>query len=81
MTDGALARPPALEHVTRVHLEGPHQVTDLGLLHLARMPQLENLDLGGWHSPITDRGLEGLPGITREVVTVFAPQIRVDCWS
>ncbi len=27
------------------------------VLHLARMPQLTELDLSGWHSPLTDRGL------------------------
>ena len=35
-------------------------ITDEGLLHLQRMPQLERLDLGNWHSVITDRGLEVL---------------------
>jgi hypothetical protein len=35
-------------------------ITDDGLRHLARMPQLEHLDLGNWHSVVTDRGLEVL---------------------
>lgn len=35
-------------------------LTDEGLLHLERMPQLEHLDLGNWHSAITDRGLQVL---------------------
>ena len=74
MTDTALARLPALEQVTRVHLEGSNQVTGQGLLHLARMPQLEDLDVGGWHSPITDRGLEALRSLP--ALRTFAA-----CWS
>jgi hypothetical protein len=35
-------------------------LTDAGLQHLARMPQVEDIDLSGWHSRITDRGLEAL---------------------
>ena len=49
-----------LDHVTRLHLDGSQHVTDAGLQHLRRMPQLEDLDLSGYRSAITDRGLDVL---------------------
>ena len=45
MTDAVLARLAALDHVTALNLAGSREVTDDGLLHLARMPQLQELDL------------------------------------
>ncbi len=57
MTDAALERISRLEHVTALNLGGSTHLTDDGLLHLARMPQLQYLDLSGWESRITDRGL------------------------
>ena len=61
MTDEALKQIAGLEHVTSLTLGGSRQLTDDGLLQLARMPQLEHLDLfeypGG---KLTDRGLEVL---------------------
>jgi hypothetical protein len=60
MTDGALESLARLEFVTRVNVGGARQLTDDGLRHLAHMPQLEELDLSGYHSPLTDRGLEVL---------------------
>ncbi|MEK7833308.1 MAG: hypothetical protein AAB401_19620 [Acidobacteriota bacterium] len=60
MTDEALERISHLEHVTHLNLGGSDELTDDGLLHLARMPQLQELDLSGWHSQVTDRGLEVL---------------------
>lgn len=60
MTDATLARLPQLDQVTRLSLGGSKRLTDDGLLHLARMPHLQELDLSGWDSPITDRGLEVL---------------------
>jgi hypothetical protein len=41
MTDEALARIAALDFVTSLSLGGSRELTDEGLLHLARMPQLE----------------------------------------
>jgi hypothetical protein len=61
MTDGILARIATLEHVTSLSLGGSRQMTDDGLHHLARMPQLERLDLNEYPGGrITDRGLEVL---------------------
>ena len=60
MTDSALERLAELNHVTKLHLDGSQQVTDAGLQHLRRMPQLEDLDLCGYRSAITDCGLDVL---------------------
>lgn len=46
-----------LDQVTSLNLDGSKRVTDEGLKHLAHMPQLRVLGLGG---QITDRGLEVL---------------------
>ncbi|MEW5915643.1 MAG: hypothetical protein AB1762_04525, partial [Gemmatimonadota bacterium] len=59
LTDAALSRLASAHQVTHLNLEG-HRLTDKGLRHLAQMPQLRELTIGGWHSPITDRGLEVL---------------------
>ena len=58
MTDTILARVADLEHVTALQLGGSRAVTDDGLRHLARMPQLQTLDLSGCQ--VTDRGLDVL---------------------
>jgi hypothetical protein len=61
MTDAVLARVAELDHVTSLSLGGSRQLTDDGLLHLARMPQLQNLDLSEYPGgKLTDRGLEVL---------------------
>ena len=61
MTDDVLARIAALDHVTSLSLGGSRQLTDDGLRHLARMPQLERLDLSEYPGGrLTDRGLEVL---------------------
>ncbi len=61
MTDAVLARIAGLNRVTRLNLGGSRELTDDGLLHLARMPQLEHLDLSEYPGgKLTDRGLEVL---------------------
>ncbi|MGH7426925.1 MAG: hypothetical protein ACREJ4_00915, partial [Candidatus Methylomirabilaceae bacterium] len=60
MTDRALERLSKLDFVTCIRMDGARAVSDDGLQALARMPQLEELELGGWYSPHTDRGLEVL---------------------
>lgn len=57
ITDGMMARLAALGHVTRVHLGASTRITDEGVLHLARMPQLRELELGGVRCPLTDQSL------------------------
>jgi hypothetical protein len=64
MTDAAMKRLSKLDQITRLNLEGCLRVSDDGLLNLANMPQLNELNLSGWHSPITDRGLQVLRHLT-----------------
>lgn len=61
MDDEELERLSRLDHVTSLNLSDSPLVTDKGLQHLARMPQLRELRLS--HYPggaVTDRGLEVL---------------------
>jgi hypothetical protein len=58
MTDAMLSRIADLDHITTLRLDGSKQLTDAGLRHLVRMPQLRELDVGG--TAITDAGLEAL---------------------
>jgi hypothetical protein len=61
MNDRALARITTLESVTALNLAGSRELTDDGLLQLARMPQLERLNLNEYPGgKLTDRGLEVL---------------------
>jgi hypothetical protein len=61
MTDAVLARIAALDHVTALSLGGSRQLSDDGLLHLIRMPQLQVLNLSEYPGgKLTDRGLEVL---------------------
>jgi len=60
MTDAALERFARLDFVTKLNLDGSTRVTDEGLKHVAGLAQLQDLNLSGWESPITDRGLEAL---------------------
>jgi hypothetical protein len=60
MSDAVMERLPQLQHVTDLRLAGSKALTDEGLRHLARMPQLRDLELGGSTSPLSDRGLEVL---------------------
>jgi hypothetical protein len=58
MTDEAMARIATLDQVTSLSLGGSRSLTDDGLRHLARMPQLEQLDLSEYPGGrLTDRGL------------------------
>ena len=61
VTDRVLARIADLEHVTALNLGGSRELTDDGLLHLARMPQLQYLNLSEYPGgKLTDRGLDVL---------------------
>jgi hypothetical protein len=58
MTDEVLKRVADLDHVTSLSLGGSRELSDDGLQHLARMPQLEHLDLSEYPGgKLTDRGL------------------------
>ena len=61
MTDELLARIAELDHVTSLSLGGSRELSDDGLLHLARMPQLQHLNLSEYPGgKLTDRGLQVL---------------------
>jgi hypothetical protein len=73
MTDAVLARVAELDFVTQLSLGGSRQLTDDGLLQLARMPQLERLDLSEYPGGrLTDRGLavlQHVPNLTHFEMT------------
>jgi hypothetical protein len=61
MTDRAMARIAEIDHVTSLNLGGSRELSDDGLLELAKMPQLERLNLSEYPGgKLTDRGLEAL---------------------
>jgi hypothetical protein len=73
MNDRVLARVAALDQVTSLGLGGSRELTDDGLLQLARMPQLERLDLSEYPGGrLTDRGfgvLRHLPNLRAFAMT------------
>lgn len=60
ISDAALERVSGLDQITHLHIAGCRGVTDRGMMHLTRMPQLQDLELGGRGSLITDAGLNAL---------------------
>ena len=54
-----------LECVTHLNVGGSKGLTDEGAQHLARMPQLLELEIGGWHTALTDRAFEPLRHLTQ----------------
>ena len=66
MTDAALERLAAVEHVERLNFGGTKAMSDAGLAHLARMPQLRDLDLSDYPGGrLTDAGLAVLRHLTK----------------
>ena len=55
MTDAMLLEVADVEAITALNLSGSKAVTDEGLRHLARLPNLKHLELDG--TAVTDRGL------------------------
>ncbi|MEO8127246.1 MAG: hypothetical protein ABI822_09155, partial [Bryobacteraceae bacterium] len=64
MIDAAMERLPRLQHLTHLHVADSKTLSDAGMKHLAKMPQLLELEVGGLTSPITDHGLEPLSQLT-----------------
>jgi Leucine-rich repeat (LRR) protein len=58
MTDAMLADVSRVENITALDLGGSKGLSDDGMRHLARLPQLKHLDVSG--TAITDRGLQVL---------------------
>ncbi|HEY2433555.1 MAG TPA: hypothetical protein VGI12_12845 [Vicinamibacterales bacterium] len=79
----------AAPHVRILKLHGSDRVTDVGLKHLAAFRDLERIELGGWHSAMTDTGfaaLRGLPRLrsvgawwSRRITDAGARQTLADC--
>ena len=64
ISDCVLERLAGLNHVTHLRIAGSSGVTDQGVKHLVRMAQLQDLELGGQNSTITDQGLDALSQLT-----------------
>jgi hypothetical protein len=66
LDDRALAAlAAAVPHLRVLKLHGSNRVTDAGMRHLAAFRDLEEIELGGWHSPITDAGFAALGNLPR----------------
>ncbi len=65
MDDAALAKLARVPHVTMLKMHGSDRVTDEGLRHLAACRDLEEVELGGWNSPMSDAGFAALHGLPR----------------
>jgi hypothetical protein len=77
LTDNVLDRLSRCDLLTHVSLGYSGQVTDRGFRYLARLPRLQELDLGGPGCAITDRGLETLRHLRelRRFSIQWAPRI------
>jgi hypothetical protein len=65
ITDEAMKELAELECVTHLDISGSKALTDEGAQHLARMPQLVELEIGGWHTSLTDRAFQPLNQLTQ----------------
>ena len=66
MDDAALAKlAAAVPHASVLRLHGSDRLTDEGLQHLSAFRDLEEIELGGWKSPMTDAGFAALRGLPR----------------
>lgn len=66
LTDAAMKRLSQLSHITRLNMGSATRLSEEGFRQLAHMQQLQQLDLGGWYCPVTDKGLQAL----RELVNL-----------
>ena len=65
MDDEAMARLAGVHGITVLKLHGSDRLTDRGLQHLSALHDLEEIELGGWKSPMTDEGFAALRGLPR----------------
>ena len=65
MDDAALEKLAGVPHIRVLKLHGSNRVTDQGLQHLRKFVDLEEIELGGWKSPMTDAGFAALRGLPR----------------
>ncbi len=64
MTDSGMRRIARLTRLTTLDVLNSRQLTDEGAASLADMPQLADVSIGGWSSPLTDRTLASLGALT-----------------
>ena len=65
LDDASMRTLAALEHLTLLKLHGCDRLTDDGLRYAAKLRGLEEIEIGGWHSPMTDVGFGALTGLPR----------------
>ena len=65
ISDDAMRGLAELECVTHLNVGGSKGLTDEGAQHLRRMPQLLELEIGGWHTALTERAFEPLRHLTQ----------------
>src|SRR5205085_7606570 len=65
ITDEAMRALAELECVTHLNVSGSKGLTDEGAQYLARMGRLVELEIGGWHTALTDRAFEPLRHLTQ----------------
>ena len=65
LDDASMRTLAALEHLTLLKLHGCDRLTDEGLRYAAKLRGLEEIEIGGWHSPMTDVGFGALTGLPR----------------
>ena len=65
MDDAAMERLTVVKDITVLKLHGSDRLTDRGLRQLAKFRALEEVELGGWHSAMTDEGFAALTALPR----------------
>jgi hypothetical protein len=65
MDDAALQKLAEVPGVRVLKLHGSDRLTDQGLRHLEKFVDLEEIELGGWKSPMTDAGFAALGALPR----------------
>ena len=65
MDDAAMETLADVPGIRVLKLHGSDRLTDRGLRHLEKFVDLEEVELGGWKSPMTDAGFAALRGLPR----------------
>ena len=65
MDDEALRKLTDVPGMRVLKLHGSDRLTDDGLRHLEAFTDLEEIEIGGWHSPMTDAGFAALRALPR----------------
>lgn len=65
MDDRAMARLADVPGIRMLKMHGSDRLTDEGLRYVEKFVDLEEIELGGWNSPMTDTGFAALRGLPR----------------